>query len=159
MGDIRHFLNDSKILKDLALEDPLKYGELMLGINADDDQLLAKELKDTRIWDYGITVDLLNDNRLIIRINSLIHFISFNNFWVHALVFAMLSFIGILLIYRAFVDLILHKRLFFFALLLTPTFAFWGSGITKESLLVLAFGIFAFGLKKALEKPRFIYLP
>ena len=158
MGDVGTFLSDSEILKEYGKKDPVGYTKLMFGINADNDQLLANELKDTKIWDYGITKDNLNDNRLIIRLNSLIHFFSFQNIWVHTLIFAFLSFIGIILIYRTFSEFVVRKKLFYLALLITPTFAFWGSGITKETLFVLSFGLFVFSFKKLLNELKLVHV-
>lgn len=158
MGDIGNFLHDGKVLHVFALENPKEYAQLLVGINADESEFLARELNETMIWDYGITKDHINDNRLIIRINSLIHFISFNNMWIHALVFAFISFIGILFIYRAFVSFVSNKTLLFFALLLFPTVGFWGSGITKETLLLFAFGLFAFHLVQLCKHFKWIEL-
>src|SRR5690606_20775170 len=99
-------------------------------------------LKETSIWDYGITSDNLNDNRFIIRLNSLIRFISFGNYWVHVLFFCFLSFSGIILLYRVFSTFVSRKKILFYALLGVPTISFWGSGITKETIFILGAGVF-----------------
>lgn len=154
-GDIRNFLNDAKVLTDFGKEDPVGYLKLMLGIQSDDPEILTTALSETQIWDYGITGDMINDNRLIIRINSVIHLFSFQNIWVHVLCFAFLSFFGVVLIYRSFSSYTQHKRLLFYALLATPTFAFWGSGITKETVFVLSFGVFVFGITQFLQRRHY----
>lgn len=151
-GDVANFLNDSKVITDYASEDFGGYLEILFGIGGDDLAILQTHLADTQIWSFGDNGDFLNDNRLIIRINSVIHFISFGNYWVHLLVFAFFSQIGILLLYKTFEQFVQHKRFMYYALLCTPTIAFWGSGITKESILVLGAGMFFYGLKKINHK-------
>jgi hypothetical protein len=45
-----------------------------------------------------------------------------------------------------------NKNLFFFLLVAFPSLAFWSSGITKESILILALGLFFFGLFSLLKQ-------
>jgi hypothetical protein len=153
--DVGNFMKDSKVLAEYGRNNPLGYLKLLVGIDADDPTVLTSELADTQIWDYGLNGDLLNDNRLIIRINSIIHFISFGNIWVHALVFSFLSFLGILLIFKSFAAKVKHKRLMFFTLLLSPSIAFWGSGVSKEAIFILAFGLFVHALVSLHRKVNF----
>lgn len=152
IGDIGNFLHDGKILNQYAEKHPGEYLQLLVGINADNEAVLADDLKETHIWDYGITADHINDNRLIIRINSLIHFVSFGNYWVHVIIFSFLSFIGLILTYRSLAPFIHPKKIFYYALFALPTIAFWGGGITKETILILALGIFIFSLSQLMQK-------
>ena len=151
-GDVGNFYQDSKVLAKYAQKDPGGYFQVLLGINSDDLELHQTHLSETNIWSYGDNGDLLNDNRLIIRINSLIHLISFQVIWVHVLIFAFISFLGLILIYKAFEQYIQHKRIFFFVLFLAPSLSFWGSGLSKECLFVFAFGLFCFAINRLLKK-------
>lgn len=153
-GDVGNFIHDGKILAEYGKVDPFGYFQLLFGINTNDIQLLQTHLADTHIWSYADNGDFINDNRLIIRLNSLIHFISFGNYYVHFLIFSFLSFIGVMLLYKTFQKWIMHQNLFYFALLLTPTFSFWGSGLTKESLFVVGVGLFFYSLQLLLTGKR-----
>ena len=151
-GDVANFMYDSSVLADYGRSDPGGYFNLLMGMNSDDLSLMQNELSETKIWSYGDNGDFINDNRLIIRINSVIHFFSFGNILVHSLIFAFISFIGTIFIYKTFSKLVNNQHFLFFGLLLFPTIGFWGSGISKECLMIFAFGIFCWGLSKLLQK-------
>jgi len=56
--------------------------------------------------------------------------------------------IGILLIYSSFQRFINNKRIFYYLLIALPSIGFWGSGLTKEALLILGLGLFFFAFFK-----------
>lgn len=147
-GDAGNFIKDSQLLNTYAWNHPLEYLKIMSGLGDSSPYFEDPILHQTSVWSYGENGDLMNDNRLIIRLNSLFHFFSFGNNYVHGLIMSALSFMGILLIFQSFKKNIANKRLFFYALIIFPSIGFWGSGITKESLLILALGLFFFGLFK-----------
>lgn len=151
-GDVANFMNDSEVLADYGRSNPSGYFNLLFGFSSNDLALMQNELADTQIWSYGDNGDFINDNRLIIRINSVIQFFSFGNVWVHLLFFAFISFIGILFLYKTFEKLSQNQHLLFFSLIAFPTIGFWSSGITKECLMVFATGIFFWGFSKLLMK-------
>lgn len=151
-GDVANFMHDSSVLSDYGRSNPGGYFNLLLGINSDDLVLMQNELAETKIWSYGDNGDFINDNRLIIRINSIIHFFSFGNILVHLVIFAFISFIGTIFIFKTFSKLTSNQHFLFFGLLTFPTLGFWGSGISKECLMIFAAGIFFWGLSKLLQK-------
>jgi hypothetical protein len=144
-GDAYNFMNDSRILCEFGQENPLEYLKLMLGIANEPVLFEQTILSDTNIWSYGANGDFINDNRLIIRINSILHFISFGNIYTHAILLSFLSYIGILLLYKIFVKFMTNPRVSFFLMVAFPSIGFWSSGITKESLLLLSLGLFFYG--------------
>ena len=150
-GDAYNFMNDSHILCEFGQNNPLEYLKLLVGIA--DEPLLFEQtiLGETDIWSYGENGDFINDNRLIIRINSVVHFISFGNIYTHAVILSFLSYLGILLTYQTFAGFMANKNLFFLLLVAFPSLAFWSSGITKESLLILSLGLFFFGLFRLIK--------
>lgn len=157
-GDVGNFFYDSYYIAEYGKTDFTGYLKLLFGLDADNLNILHTHLAETNIWSAGDNGDFLNDNRLILRINSVIHFFSFGNIWVHVLIFSGFSFIGTCLIYRAFESLTHYKTALFYSLLLVPSFAFWGAGITKETLFVLAIGIFFYSVLKLSHKLRWSYL-
>ncbi|NOQ75506.1 MAG: hypothetical protein GQ574_26085 [Crocinitomix sp.] len=151
-GDAYNFMNDSRILCEFGSANPLEYLKLLFGI-ADEPALFDQTiLSETNIWSYGENGDFINDNRLIIRINSIIHFISFGNIYTHAIVLSFLAYLGISLLYKTFVKFMANPQLCFFLMVAFPSIAFWTSGITKESLLILSLGLFFYGLFNLFQK-------
>lgn len=152
-GDAHEFFKDGAVLNQLAKSHPGEYLKLLFGFGELDPNIFHDLLEQTNIWTTSNNGDLINDNRLIIRINSLIHFFSFNSPYVHALCFSFISYFGLILIYKSISHLVLRKELFFYTLVAFPSVAFWGSGISKEAILVLASGVFLFGLFNWKKKP------
>lgn len=157
-GDSYKFQEDGKVLYEIAKDDPVLYLKIMAGFAGDEPELLQGALKNSVVWDAGENGETINDNRLIIKLNSCIHFFSRNNSYIHALVFAAISFLGIILIYQSFKDWIHYKKLFLLVLLLMPSIAFWSSGITKESVSIFSIGILCWSLKKISDDFNFKYL-
>lgn len=151
-GDVANFMNDSAVLAEYGRTNPSNYLSILFGFNSNDLSLMQNELSETRIWSYGDNGDFINDNRLIIRINSVIHFFSFGNVWVHLLTFAFISFSGIIFLFKTFEKLTNNPLFLYFVLVAFPTIGFWSSAITKECLMVFALGLFFWGLQQLLSK-------
>jgi hypothetical protein len=147
-GDSKNFVQDGLILGDLARENPIQFLKLLIGIDSNNLELLNNELAETNIWSYGDNGDFINDNRLIIKINALISLFSGGNLWIHSVVFCGIFYTGILLLYQSFKTYCSRQKLLFYGLLLFPTISFWGNGITKESVLILAMGLYFYSVIK-----------
>ena len=150
-GDTYRFIVDSKVLQSTAYSNFGVFAKLMTGIGELNINEVNLYLSDTQIWDYGNNGDIINDNRLILKINALLHFISFNNVYIHALCFSFISFCGTHLIYSAFSIYTKQKKKFYYVLLLWPSLAFWSSSILKETILFFGIGLFFFALFKLFE--------
>lgn len=146
-GDAYNFFNDSKVLYQNATTNPVEYLKLLVGFSND-----ISLIENTNIWSYGNNGDFINDNRFIIRINSVIHFFSFQNIYVHAYIMSMLSFLGTLLLFKTFEKYVSNKRLFLFFLIMLPSIGFWTSGLSKESLMTFGVGLYLYALFKLLKK-------
>ncbi len=161
-GDTYRFLQDALVIKDIAYQDLGVFLKLFTGLGQLNQQEVHLFLESTQIWDYGNNGDWINDNRLIIRVNTFIHFFSMGNPYIHALVFSFLSFTGIRLVYQAFHKFVPNKKIFWYALVLWPSIGFWGGSILKETLLVFGIGLFFFSLFSILSKEKksrhFFYL-
>lgn len=151
-GDSYKFQEDGRILNQIAQEDFSKYAQILFGFSGDEPELHQNELKNTVIWAAGENGDQINDNRLMIRINSVIHFFSDNNPFVHALVFSFLALIGLILFFRTFQKHIQHPILFLYVICLFPSIGFWGSGTTKEALMILSLGMIIYPLGLLTQK-------
>ncbi len=151
-ADAANFYRDAGIVADFGRENPMDYFGLLFGFGAEDQELLEHGLSETLVWDYGDNGDIINDNRLIIRLHSLIHFISFDNVFVHLAFMAFISFLGLLFIFRALETYIANKRLFFYSILLFPSIAFWGSGLSKEAIMIVGLGLYLFAFLNLLKE-------
>ena len=130
--DTDHYFNDSKVIYSVAQWDFAEFVKLMFGFqdDAQDGELFTKFIRYTSVWDENKDELLYNDNRLMLRFNALIHFISFNNYFVHALFGVLLSFIGINWIYKTFKFLFPGKEVWLFAVwLIFPGLWFWSSAL------------------------------
>ncbi|MDX1652928.1 MAG: hypothetical protein R3277_10580 [Brumimicrobium sp.] len=135
-ADAGKFFNESKILHSVFYESPAQYFKFLFGFN-NDPIIIDSYLEATHHWNAGERF-LLNDSRNVIRVNSVLLFLSNGEVLVHFLFFSLASFLGGIDLYQ-FVKK--HSRLpegFLLILLtLTPSIAFWGSSIIKEPLMIL----------------------
>jgi len=145
-GDTAHYFEDGKVLNQVFDDSPSDYMTLLLTKGSN--ELVEKRLGNTAHWTRG-EMDRFNDNRFIIRVNSIVSFFSGNSIYVHAIIFAFLAFVGLVLFYKAIEHLITHFQILVFLLIcLFPSILFWTSSILKESLLIFGFGLLVYGLSR-----------
>jgi hypothetical protein len=157
IGDSNNFFNNGFIITQLAYDHPWEYIKLMFGFADELSDTILPYTESTNIWYYGDNGDFINDNRLIIRINSLLHLVSFQNIYIHAVTFALFSYIGIILIYKSFEEFVESKKIFWYVLVICPSVAFWGGALLKESLLVFAMGLLFYSINRLIKKASFKY--
>lgn len=138
--DAGAFINESKILNEVYSKSPGDYCKLMLGIG-DQEALLHKHLSETNHWDHG-TQKFYSGNRNLMRIHSLIQFISGSNPYIHAIILCFIGTIGLRILHEAVQKkTTLPIKATFLILLLFPSLLFWSSGLLKESILILGYGL------------------
>lgn len=139
-SDTMRFLSDGAILRNVFTESPKDYFSLLFGVG-DEIYFVKKYLSETEFWDTKNTL-IANDSRNIIKIQSLIHFVSFGKPFIHSLFMCFISMIGLKNIFITFKPYTSLKPLtFFLILLLFPSLLFWTSGILKEPFLFLGISI------------------
>lgn len=139
-SDTMRFLAESKNLRNVYTVSIKDYFSLLFGFG-DDAYLIKKYLQDTFLWDAG-SVTIVNDSKNIIRLHSIIQFISNGSAYIHTLFMCFIALIGLKHLYLAFQPFSKVKPiLFFFAILLFPSILFWTSGILKEPILLLGMGL------------------
>ncbi len=152
--DSGKFYHDAQLLNQIAYRDFTSYLKILLGFQNERstsyDFLL---LKDTLNWDNGAVKDYLyNDNRVVIRIHSLFHFLSFNSYFVHALFSCFLSFIGCVYVYKTFKDYFKGKELLMLILLcFFPALWFYSGGLLKEGITFFILGLMLYQLKQVVS--------
>lgn len=105
-------------------------------------------------WSSSFDDVFYNNSRIIIYINFFIHFISFNNPFVHILFFCFFSFVGLTALYNAFYKYFpTKKNILVLGIYLVPSVLFWTSGVYKEAIAMLCVGLIVyvtdFGLSKS----------
>jgi len=84
----------------------------------------------------------------IIRIQTLIRFISGGNIMTHVLIFAFISYTGLCFIYKSFEENIVYSKTLIYSVFLIPSVLFWSSGMHKESLALFGFGLSLYFFRK-----------
>lgn len=157
-SDTGNFFRDSKIINSIAYSDLGEFFKLMFGFQEDGEgsYIFENFLKPTTTWDKSPNEILYNDNRLILRFHALIHFISFGNYFVHALLSCFLSFIGIHWIYKTFKEQFKDKEIYFYLIwVLFPGVWFWTSGLFKEGPALFLLGMLLISLKRVIALRKY----
>lgn len=114
-------------------------------------------------WNASFDDTFYNNSRVIIYVNFLIQFLSFNNVFVHILFFCFISLIGLTAFYKAFYKHFPTKKsVLILGVYLVPSVLFWTSGIYKEAIAMFCIGFIIyladFGFEKSFSLKRFICL-
>lgn len=153
--DAAKFFSDATVMNYLAYKEPLEYVKMLFGFQ---DDSIGSRFYNTCIvltdnWDNGEMRDFFyNDNRVVIRFHSLIHFIAFKSFFVHALFNCFFSFIGITLIYKAIKQYFIGKEMVLMIILcLFPSLWLYTGGVLKEGWVIFFMGSIIYNLKLIFE--------
>ena len=152
------FYHDAKAVNHFATTDFLEYLKMMFGLQDDSpgSYVYNNCLLQTENWDNGRGKDFLyNDNRIVIRIHSALHFIAFDSYFSHALFSCFLSFTGIAFLYRSLKEFFIGKELPMLLLIcFLPALWFYTGALLKEGLTVFFLGCIIYQLKKVIGGRR-----
>lgn len=151
------FMRESAMLHDVFWKSPSAYFKLMTGIG-ENQALIEQFLPETTHWDVGVQ-SIINDNKNILRVHSLIHFFSFKSAFIHALISSFIALLGVRHIYIAVKDRMHIRPLWIFlGLLLLPSALFWSSSVLKEPFMILGFGLLLRAIfNRTRERKLFLY--
>ena len=150
-ADTFRYFDDSYHLHRVFFDSPVKYFRILLGIDEGKD--LLPYLDAMNNWFPQERNTFYNDNRTVIRINALLRWISFGNYYVHLLFFSFASFYGITFIYKAFHRYFSGKKIWLgLIIFFLPSLVFWSSAVLKEGPLLFFFGITLNVLNKIFTK-------
>lgn len=147
-SDIHVFMWESGLLADVATHSIKDYFTFLFGF--EDQELILQYLSKTDHWTSG-DLALINDAQNVMRVNSLLHFLSGGNVFFHLLFFS-----GVLLLCSRELYLALRRvvvindRKLWYALLLFPSVAFWSGSILKEPLMLSGLFLFISGVLRIL---------
>lgn len=155
------FFNDAREINLFARSHPMEYLKLLAGLqdDAEGSYLYDNCLVRTYNWDNGKVRDFFyNDNRVVIRVHSLLHFIAFDSYYVHALFNCFLSFIGIRYLYQSLKEFFIGRELWLLLILcFFPTLWFYTGALLKEGLALFVLGCSIYHLRQIIYRQgRFI---
>ncbi|MDI1353449.1 MAG: hypothetical protein PSX36_00935 [bacterium] len=164
--DTGKFYNDVQVITHFAKTDPGFYFRLIFGLQDDAPGSYDFEncLKYTLNWDNGTVKDYLyNDNRVVIRIHTLLDFLTFGSYLTHSLFNCFLSFVGIHFLYKSFKDQFSGKEIGVLLILcFFPALWFYTGALLKEGLCLFVMGCSAFQIKQLSERrygwKRFLFM-
>ena len=147
-ADTFKYFDDSRILYESLWTKPLDFFKMLVGIDCEGDYYRINYFNKMNNWYRSYDNGLLNDNRLVIRINAIFRIVSFGNYHVHSLLLNFLAFIGSFSLARLFLEYSKSKWKTYLAVFLIPSVVFWSSGILKESVLLFGLGLFGWNFHK-----------
>ncbi|HEY0977933.1 MAG TPA: hypothetical protein VGE21_10735 [Flavobacteriales bacterium] len=155
-ADIYKYFDDGNVLFSALPERPADYLRMLFGVVDDRERFDTQYFRVMNNWYRQYEGALYNDAHTMIRFNAVVRLFSFGSYHVHTVFACFLGLIGLTALYKAFVRYLpgLEWGLLF-AVFLLPTVLFWGSGVLKESLLLLGIGpLVAAGLRIAEREVR-----
>ena len=131
------------VLYDAFFSNSLDFFKIIFGLDYDKEYFLTNYFTEMNHWDTSYKNSLMNESRLIIKINAVLNIIGFKSYIFNMVTFVFLAFIGKFLIIKSIILKfnLNNPKVFFWSLTLIPTVAIWSSGILKEPLIILSFGL------------------
>jgi hypothetical protein len=141
-ADTFKYFDDSKYLYDAFWSKPGDFFKMLFGIGCENDYFFKTYYVKMNNWYLAYDNGLINDSRLIIRLNAVFRLFSFGNYHIHNLLLNLLSFVGLYSLMRLFIEVSGSKWKSYIAAFAVPSTIFWSSGILKEAVLIFAIGLF-----------------
>lgn len=145
-SDSLKFFNDSGLLFDTLHTNFKDFISMLTGIDGNAPEL-RHYYENMATW---LNRDVLfNDNKTIIRVNTLFRFFSLGHYYVHVVFINFLSLTGMIALLKIFTDYCSEKKLLVGLLTMClPSVLFWGSGLLKDPLLIFVFGLLCYTIYK-----------
>ena len=142
-ADIFKYYDDSLVLYDAFFSNSLDFFRIIFGLDYDKEYFLTTYFTEMNHWDTSYKNSLMNESRLMIKINAVLNIIGFRSYIFNMVTFVFLGFLGKFLILKSVILKfnINNPKLFFWTLILIPTVAIWSSGVLKEPLIILSLGL------------------
>lgn len=156
VADIFKYFDDSKIMFNAIKTNPLDYIQMVLGLDVNSVYFHEHYYSKMDYWYRINNSNFLSDTHIMIRFNAIVRLFSFGSFHVHNVFINFLSLIGLIAIFKVFKKLYLGKEKWLFLIIMfTPSLLFWGSGLLKEGLIILALGLFLLNFLNITERWSF----
>lgn len=145
-GDMHNYFADAQILFNTFKDSPAKLFLAISGIN-DFEATHGGTYLSMNFWYRQYNDSFFNETHLMIRFNAFLMIFSGQNFHVHTILMAFISFIGLTLIHKSLLPIFSGKALWLMpAVMLTPSLMFWSSGMLKEPLVILGLSLMLYAV-------------
>lgn len=143
-ADIYKYFDDSAVMFNAIKTHPGDYFRMLFCLDGND-IYFSKYYNQMQNWYLTYDSGFFNDARTIIRLNAFMRLISFGSYHVHMLLMCLLSFSGLVFLYKSFVRFVPNKnKLLFIIIFCLPSTLLWTSGVLKESILFFGMGLFCY---------------
>lgn len=139
-ADIYRFYDDGVQLRQILNEAPADGVAIFFGFETEEHR---PKLDRLNCWLKPYESGFYNDNKIMVRLHTAISYFSGSRYEVAAVLFTLLSFVGLLLLLLSF-NPRPSPEVVAMAMLL-PSSLLWLSGPLKESLVMFGLGLFLFG--------------
>ena len=145
-ADIFKYFDDGHVMFSALPHAPVDYLRMLFGVGNDTPHFDNTYYLKMNNWYRAFDTVYYNDAHTMIRYNAVMHLFSFGHYPVHTVFVCLLSTLGSVAFYKAFVDHFKgHEKGLFVAIFLLPTVIFWSSGVLKENLLMIGLGAVLWG--------------
>lgn len=152
-ADMYRYYDDAGIMYSALSENPPDFFRMLSGFNDQSQEIQENYYMKMNTWYKSYEYLVPNDNRTMVRWNAFLMLFSFGSFYVAALFFVIMGYLGIFFLFKSFqMKHPVHEKILFLALMFFPSLTFWTSGISKEALVVFALGGFLFTFMKLISK-------
>lgn len=141
-ADIYRFFDDGIMLNEVFFTNPYDYLKILSNTYSDDSGFNALYFEKMNAWIKPDDSAFYNDNRFMIKVNSLLAFISFGYYEIHGIIFSALSFIGTKWCVESLIKERNNQDFALSAAILFPSSLLWMSGGLKEAVLMFGIGAF-----------------
>ena len=142
-ADIFKYYDDSLVLYDTFFSNPLDFFKILIGIDCDSEDYLINYFSEMNHWDTSYENSLMDESRLLIRLNAILNIIGFKSYSFNLISFVFIGFLGKFLITKNLVKFYksINPIILFWGLILFPSLMLWSSGILKEPLIIFSIGL------------------
>jgi hypothetical protein len=103
------------------------------------------------VYEYASRIAFFRDAQsyVVIRIAAVFDLITFSSYSATAVLFSVVSFIGLWMLFRSFYELAPEQHKWIaLATLFIPSVVFWGSGLLKDTITLAGLGVATFCVKR-----------
>ncbi|MBD00015.1 MAG: hypothetical protein CL841_01445 [Crocinitomicaceae bacterium] len=142
-ADIFKYYDDSLVLYHSFFKNPIDFFKIILGLDFNREYFSFNYYMEMNNWDTSYKNSLMNESRLLIKINAILNLIGFKNYFFNSITFILMGFVGEVLIFKSLIKKFEFKypKFLFWSIVLFPSIFLWSSGILKEPMIIFSFGL------------------
>ena len=142
-ADIFKYYDDSLVLYHSFFKNPIDFFKIILGLDFNREYFSFNYYMEMNNWDTSYKNSLMNESRLLIKINAILNLIGFKNYFFNSITFILMGFVGEVLIFKSLIKKFEFKypKFLFWSIVLFPSVFLWSSGILKEPMIIFSFGL------------------